>query len=618
MPDQPRMPSAGGGAFGRIVEIVDGAQPIEPPVIAPEDKRKPKSRRDQAGGLGDVDPDMTAILPPNITEKFLHFTDPVRTAPPAQRLDLFGTAAQRVFGLVGADFPRSEAVDRLQMFADAMGLTDSDGVDAVQSRLAAALASPLEPQRDDLSLDDGDGEDARPPEFSDEALALRFASRHVDDARYVAALGKWFIYNGERWLTDETLYAFNLARRICRQAAIECKVGKPKVAIAIASAKTVAAVERLARADRRLAATVDQFDARPELLNTPAGVVDLRTGDMRPSRPGDYFSKITGVAPDPDHPTPFWDGFLDRITAANADLISYLKRLCGYGLTGSTREHALFFFWGTGANGKSVFISTLGGCAGDYHTTSPVETFTASASERHPTELAGLRGARLVTAVETEEGRRWAEAKIKSLTGGDKISARFMRQDFFQFVPTFKLIIAGNHRPGLRSVDEAVRRRFNLVPFAVTIPISERDEELPEKLKSEWPGILAWMIAGAVEWEERGLAPPAVVREATDAYLESEDALAAWIEDAAERNPDAWESSTDLFRSWKAWADRSGEYVGSLKKFSQRLEDRGDALGVQKRRNGEGLRGFLGLRIVKSELPRDPGAESGSGDEVNI
>jgi putative DNA primase/helicase len=619
VPQQPDSSPGSNNTLGRIVEIVDGAKPIEPPVISPVEKRKPKSRskgrRDRAGGWGDVDGDMTARLPPDVAEKFLRFTDPVRTAPPAQRLDLFGIAAQRVFALVGADFPRSEAVDRLQMFADAMGLAASDGVDAVQSRLAAALASPFKPGEDDLTLDNGEGEEARPPEFSDEALALRFASRHANNTRYVAALGKWFIWDTERWLTDDTLYAFNLARRICRQAAIECPAEKTKVAIA--SAKTVAAVERLARADRRLAATVNQWDAHAELLNTPAGVVDLCTGDTRPSRPEDYFSKITGVSPNPDYPIPVWLSFLDRITAGDADLISFLKRLCGYGLTGSTREHALFFFWGTGANGKSVFLGTVGGCAGDYHRTSPVETFTASAGERHPTELAALRGARLVTAIETEEGRRWAESKIKSLTGGDRIAARFMRQDFFEFTPTFKLIIAGNHRPGLRSVDEAVRRRFHLVPFAVTIPEGERDGELPEKLKSEWPGVLAWMIAGAVEWQGRGLAPPAAVRVATAAYLEAEDALAAWIEEATERMPDAWESSTNLFRSWKSWADRTGEYVGSLKKFSQRLEDRGDSLGVRKGRNGHGQRGFYGLRIAKSELPGDAGADP-RADEVDI
>jgi putative DNA primase/helicase len=449
--------------------------------------------------------------------------------------------------------------------------------------------------------------DVRPPEFSDEALALRFAERQSGRLRYVAAWGRWFIWDDLRWRSDETLHAFDMVRRICREAAHGC--GKLKVGISLASANRAAAVERLSKSDRRLAAAVEQWDADPWALNTPAGVIDLRTGARRPARPDDYMTKLTGIAPDACCPIPTWLRFLDRTAGGDAELIAFLRRMAGYSLTGLISEHALFFLFGTGANGKTTFLNALIGCMGDYHKTSPIETFTASSNERHPTDLAGLRGSRLVTAVETEEGRRWAESKIKSLTGGDRIAARFMRQDFFEFVPTFKLIIAGNHRPGLRSVDEAIRRRFNLVPFTTTIPPAERDETLADQLRAEWPGILAWAIEGCLEWQERGLAPPAVVQAATEAYLQAEDALGAWIEESGERDPDAWESSAVLFRSWKAWADRAGEHAGTLKKFSQRLEDRGDAMDVRKARDGQGRRGFYGLRVTKPDLA------SGGGEE---
>jgi putative DNA primase/helicase len=198
----------------------------------------------------------------------------------------------------------------------------------------------------------------------------------------------------------------------------------------------------------------------------------------------------------------------------------------------------------------------------------------------------------LVTAVETEEGRSWAESKIKMLTGGDKIAARFMRQDFFEFTPQFKLVIAGNHKPGLRSVDEAIRRRFNLLPFTVTIPTEQRDLKLAEKLRSERPGILQWMIDGCLEWQEHKRAPPESVTTATAAYLESEDAVAAWIDDSADRDPNAWASSNDLFASWTAWATKTGEYVGSQKRFAQAIETRG--LIFQRRKN---VRGFIGLKL---------------------
>jgi putative DNA primase/helicase len=222
---------------------------------------------------------------------------------------------------------------------------------------------------------------------------------------------------------------------------------------------------------------------------TPGGVIDLRSGEIHPHQPSDYMTNITAVAP--NGACPLWRKFLNRIFAGDAELIAFVQRVAGYTLTGSTREHAMFFGFGTGANGKSVLINTISGILGDYHRTAAIETFTASKFDRHPTDLAGLRGARLVTAIETEEGRRWDEAKIKALTGGDRIAARFMRQDFFEYLPGFKLVIAGNHKPSLRSVDESIRRRLNLLPFTVTIPPEDRDRDLPEKLKAEWPGILA-------------------------------------------------------------------------------------------------------------------------------
>ena len=200
-----------------------------------------------------------------------------------------------------------------------------------------------------------------------------------------------------------------------------------------------------------------------------------------------------------------------------------------------------------------------------------------------------------VTAVETEEGRRWAESKIKALTGGDKISARFMRQDFFEFVPNFKLVIAGNHKPGLRSVDEAIRRRLHLIPFSVTILPAERDLDLAEKLKAEWPGILAWMIDGCLKWQATGLQPPAAVTDATAAYLAAEDATGAWMDECCERDPSAWAANSTLFASWTVWAAKAGEPIGSQKRFVQSLEAR----GLEPRRE-KSIRGFRG------SVPRVP------------
>jgi putative DNA primase/helicase len=323
--------------------------------------------------------------------------------------------------------------------------------------------------------------------------------------------------------------------------------------------------------------------------------IELRTGITRPPRREDYCTKSTAVAPGGDCPR--WRQFLEEITAGDAELQAYLQHMAGYCLTGLTTEHALFFCYGTGANGKSVFINTLVGIWGDYAVTAPMETFVASKVDHHPTDLASLRGARLVVASETEAGRRWAESKIKMLTGGEKVSARFMRQDFFEFVPRFKLLIAGNHKPSLRSVDEAIRRRLHLIPFNVTIPEGQRDPQLYDKLKAEWPGILQWAVDGCLEWQRIGLALPAAVRDATAAYLASEDAIANWIDDCCDRDPLAVTPRSALFESFKRWADGTGEYAGRQRDFFNLLESRGFKPGYTR----DHRRAFRGLLLKPAE-----------------
>jgi putative DNA primase/helicase len=284
------------------------------------------------------------------------------------------------------------------------------------------------------------------PHLSDEYLALQFAELHAGDLRYVSEIGRWYYWGGQCWRRDRKLLGFNNARKICRAAAAECNESVHRLRN-LTSAKTVAAVEKLARSDHRLAATIDQWDADPWLLNTPDGVIDLRTQEVRRHRPEDHMTKMTAVGPDKSCPIDIFRKFLKRVTGENVGLQKFLQRVLGYGLTGKVHEHAMFFFYGPGANGKTVLLETVSGIMGDYGLQAPIETFTTSGTDRHPTELARLHGARLVTSTETEEGRRWAESRIKQITGGDRISARFMRQDFFEYNPQLKLIVMGNHKP---------------------------------------------------------------------------------------------------------------------------------------------------------------------------
>jgi putative DNA primase/helicase len=271
---------------------------------------------------------------------------------------------------------------------------------------------------------------------------------------------------------------------------------------------------------------------------------------------------------------------------------AYLQRVSGYCLTGNTREHAMFFFYGTGANGKSVFVEAISGILGDYAKTTPMETFTASHNEPPLTNLATLRGARLVTATETEEGQRWAEAKLKLITGGERIAARFMRQDLFEYAPQFKLMISGNHRPRLRNVDEAMRRRFHLAPFAVTILPDRRDKKLADKLRKEWGGVLQWAVEGCLAWQRDGLQPPRAVTKATKNYLEDQDVLRTWLAEKTVDDKGARANPTELYRAYKGWAEASNEYVWSQKQFSQKLEERG-YIG----KKSHGSRYILGLRL---------------------
>jgi putative DNA primase/helicase len=429
--------------------------------------------------------------------------------------------------------------------------------------------------------------DARPPEFSDEALALRFADQHASDLRYVAERSRsgWLVWDGQRWCPDGTLLAFDLARRLCREASTQCK--KDKIARAITSANTVAAVERLAKADRRLAATPDQWDADPWLLHTGFSTFDLRSGIARPPDPKDYITKKTAsAAAPPGTPHPLWTAFLNRITNGNVELQQLLKRYIGYCLTGVTSEHAFVFAYGAGANGKGTFINSIVKILGDYAAIADMGTFLASSTERHPTDLAKLHGARLVVAQETQQGRRWDETKIKVLTGGDRITARFMKQDFFEFEPTFKLFIIGNHKPKLTTVDEAMRRRLLLVPFTVHIPEAERDPDL------------------RLEWQRIGLAAPNIVRLATEDYFEAEDILGQWLEEECDvelGNEFKWEAVAGLFESWSAFATKGGDRPGSKNEFSEAMQNRGF-----ERCKKAGKRSLSGVRLrPKSGMDAD-------------
>jgi P4 family phage/plasmid primase-like protien len=410
--------------------------------------------------------------------------------------------------------------------------------------------------------------------ITQDSVADLFADRHKNDLRFCHSTHAWYRWDGSRWQRDEMHAAFQFARKLGRELTKEAKDRELREVRKVAFA---AGVEKFAQSDERLAVTVDYWDQDPFLLGTPGGTVDLRTGKLRPSDPADGITKRTAVTPAETAHCPLWLDFLEQTFGGDAGTIRFVQQFTGYSLTGDVREHALAFGSGSGGNGKSVLVNTASGIMGDYATTASMDAFTASKNDRHPTELASLRGARLVTASETEEGRAWAEAKIKQLTGGDKIAARYMRQDFFEFRPQFKLFIVGNHQPELRAVDDAMKRRVNILPF--NRKPANPDRRLEEKLRAEWPAILRWMLLDCLDWQANGLLRPASVMAATSSYFEEQDVLGRWLEEECDRDTEGkhtwFTGSSVLFESWTAYAKAAGEHPGNTKTFASAMRRQG-------------------------------------------
>ncbi len=431
------------------------------------------------------------------------------------------------------------------------------------------------------------------PAFSDEDLALRFAAEHAGDLRFTSAWDRWHHWDGNRWRTDDTLSALDLARSHCRLAAGRAN----KRQAHIASARSSSSVLQLARADRRLAMRVDQWDRNPWLLATPAGTVDLRTGEIRAADPGDCLTRSSRVAPGGG--CPLWQKTLHEIFPGNggAKQIKFLQRWFGYSLTGSVREEKLLFLHGSGRNGKGTIVETIVWVMGDQATVIPTSALMQTKHPNHPTEIAKLCGARLAIGSETPQNARWNTEQVKLITGGDVLSGRFMRQDFFDFAPTHKLTITGNNLPYLGHVDVAIAARMLLLEFRASFA-DLGNMKLKEALRAEGSGILSWLIEGCLEWQRQGLAVPAAVREDTAEYLQKFDDVTMWLSECC-----VWEAdptgrlctTSELLKSYSGWREQSGAAFITATAFPERLTALG--LEVEKKRT-HGVRRVRGIRLL--------------------
>jgi putative DNA primase/helicase len=420
------------------------------------------------------------------------------------------------------------------------------------------------------------------------ANAARLAKMHGDKLRWCHPWNKPLVWDGRRWVIDQQRRCDALAKAVYQSLWQEMAsvVGSQDDAPdddsliqqmlsfirQTGTARGIEAMLRLVRSEAGIPITPESLDAHPWLLNCENGTLDLRTGKLLAHRREDCLTKLCQAVYDRDAKCPRWLAFQDRICGGNQSLVDFKQRFYGVCLTGDVSEQILAIYHGTGANGKSTEIETIMGILGaDYAIKAASDLLMVKNAETHPTERADLFGKRFVAVVETEHERRLAESLVKELTGGDRIRARRMREDFWEFTPTHKLVIATNHKPVVRGTDHAIWRRLRLVPFSVTIPKPEQDRQLLEKLRTEYPGILAWCVRGCLAWQRDGLGEPAVVTAATSLYRQSQDMLARFIEECCIVASSARVRASDLLAAYRKW---SGNDHASQRWLGEALTER--------------------------------------------
>lgn len=448
----------------------------------------------------------------------------------------------------------------------------------------------------------------------DIANGRRLVWEHGDVIRWVELWQKWLVWDGRRWNVDESCQIdamtkevmerlYGDAEEICNRVKDE-KVRQSTLRTLRAFAKSSCSksglcnAQVMARSEESIAILPSTLDQDPWLFNVQNGTLNLRTGELRPHDPDCNLTKLSPVTFDPDATCPTFINFLERVLGEDKELIRFVQRLVGLCLTGLTEEHILPVFYGTGANGKSTLVNVILDLLGrDYAMKAPTDFLMAKRSDSHPTEKADLFGKRFVACVETEDGRRLSESLVKELTGGDRVRARRMREDFWEFASTHKVCLVTNHRPEIRGTDHGIWRRIKLVPFDVCIPDDEQDKQLPQQLKDELPGILNWAIRGCLDWQRHGLQEPSRVMEATCEYRKDMDVLQQWIDERCEVGDNCKQKSRDLYEAYCKWCEARREPTPTSNRFARQLKEKGFAtqksgvmmrLGIQLKNRRDG------------------------------
>ena len=401
---------------------------------------------------------------------------------------------------------------------------------------------------------------------TDMGNALRLVRRHGEDIRYCGVLGGWFLWDACRWRRDEAGQIIELAKDTVKNIAVEAdsisEENTRKIYIKHTaqsqSHRAIKAMVDLALSDSKVCVEPDVFDQRPMLLNLKNGTLNLETGTLQPHDHGDMLTQLAGVEYDPVATCPGWQSFVSSIMDGRADLAQFIRRMAGYALTGSTVEQAFFILYGNGCNGKSTYLETLQKMMGDYAQTAEATTFLENRYEGIRNDLAALRGARLVLASETGPRKSLNETLIKQVTGNEAITARFLHKEFFSYHPWYKILLATNDKPRVHGTDRGIWRRIRLVPFTVNFEGRE-DKQLSQKLEQELPGILNWAVAGCMDWQKAGLAPPTEVEAATQAYREEMDVLADFIDERCVVGIGEMATKSVLYQAYVDWTQTAKE-----------------------------------------------------------
>ena len=391
---------------------------------------------------------------------------------------------------------------------------------------------------------------------SDISNARRLAAKHGADLKFTPERG-WLVYDGRRWAVDDKAIEVQARAKDTAMAIFDEIKDAPDRDARMRHAKrsqsknSIEAMIWLARSEPGIPARLTDLDRDGWQFNVANGTIDLRTGTIRPHAREDLISNVVDIVYDPHATCPLWDAFLWRVLDHNADLCGYLRRFVGYLLVGDTTEQSLHFLFGLGANGKSVFCEVLMRLLGDYALAASPDLIMLKKYGGIPNDIARLRGVRAAMMNETSQGARFDEAKLKDLTGGDTLTARFLHQEFFDFEPTHRIVIRGNHKPAISGTDEGIWRRLRLVPFTVQIPPDEQDRNLLRKLQAELPGILNWALQGCLEWQADGLKPPAIVAAAVAEYRAESDTLGRFIAECCQTRSLAQVKSSSLFKAYQ-------------------------------------------------------------------